>query len=84
MSLSIRRAWVEMLTAPYPYWESGVALHTESVGRNISADKYQAGVAVSLSIRRAWVEIWFIISHMITYFVALHTESVGRNVHFKL
>ena len=79
MSLSARRAWIEIkkvLTNMYLY---GVALRKESVDRN-SLRKITITVDdVSLSARRAWIEI--VISAMTSQIsvVALRKESVDRN-----
>ena len=57
MSLSARRAWIEinMLFSVVKRW--AVALRKESVDRNIGASYGRTAKMVSLSARRAWIEI---------------------------
>ena len=80
MSLSARRAWIEIWTWGWLPVRSGVALRKESVDRNDIP--LQAGYcsSKSLSARRAWIEIargnWY---KAIWYQVALRKESVDRN-----
>ena len=57
MSLSARRAWIEM---PWGGWGARpprVALRKESVDRNLVAPLLATGGSRSLSARRAWIEI---------------------------
>ena len=59
MSLSARRAWIEMPvdTSSINVSESGVALRKESVDRNFYYSDKDADWVRSLSARRAWIEI---------------------------
>ena len=57
MSLSARRAWIE-ITSQVPTWFGiPVALRKESVDRNIIMIIKDAKGITSLSARRAWIEI---------------------------
>ena len=80
MSLSARRAWIEI---EYPYLEQEtlqVALRKESVDRNYYANRDCDWVRVSLSARRAWIEISTVIVILRKRnTVALRKESVDRN-----
>ena len=57
MSLSARRAWIEIPAGCWRDARRAVALRKESVDRNreIYGSSYSA--AMSLSARRAWIEI---------------------------
>ena len=57
LSLSARRAWIEILFRGCYTWIDGVALRKESVDRNYGDDLTFADGVVSLSARRAWIEI---------------------------
>ena len=57
MSLSARRAWIEIVTSIFIVVISSVALRKESVDRNSPILKGSAGGSKSLSARRAWIEI---------------------------
>ena len=57
MSLSARRAWIEMLVKFGMLLPMYVALRKESVDRNISIHTAPKGGDKSLSARRAWIEI---------------------------
>ena len=57
MSLSARRAWIEICVAVIIVMVSVVALRKESVDRNIGASYGRTAKMVSLSARRAWIEI---------------------------
>ena len=58
LSLSARRAWIEIRCACCSVRLLAVALRKESVDRNIDMlFKLVHGVAGSLSARRAWIEI---------------------------
>ena len=57
MSLSARRAWIEILQALKHICERYVALRKESVDRNQQAADITQKVHKSLSARRAWIEI---------------------------
>ncbi len=57
VSLSARRAWIEIrrfCTVPYTLL---VALRKESVDRNCGSKADNAAAGASLSARRAWIEI---------------------------
>ena len=64
MSLSARRAWIEITQRTYHKCDSQVALRKESVDRNINADVSYSIIVKSLSARRAWIEI---IDYIIDY-----------------
>ena len=57
MSLSARRAWIEITLAACIVPSSLVALRKESVDRNIREDVSYSIIIKSLSARRAWIEI---------------------------
>ena len=57
VSLSARRAWIEMDGAYLVDDIDYVALRKESVDRNVSNLNMSCSVAKSLSARRAWIEI---------------------------
>ena len=57
MSLSARRAWIEIRRAIRPATGRPVALRKESVDRNVVGDVMGKALAESLSARRAWIEI---------------------------
>ena len=57
MSLSARRAWIEMLNNDLANIELTVALRKESVDRNTKAGNKISGNQGSLSARRAWIEM---------------------------
>ena len=67
LSLSARRAWIEIYFWHCCSSQSRVALRKESVDRNTSIDNITKGIFESLSARRAWIEMvlarsWFIAS----------------------
>ena len=57
LSLSARRAWIEMLKIGLMLVVSLVALRKESVDRNYKERPGQKARPKSLSARRAWIEI---------------------------
>ena len=57
MSLSARRAWIEMSGRTFEGQEYQVALRKESVDRNWCALPPKQALFASLSARRAWIEI---------------------------
>ena len=58
VSLSARRAWIEIFDVSLDYKEVLVALRKESVDRNALASLFSVGFCLgSLSARRAWIEI---------------------------
>ena len=58
LSLSARRAWIEILLLRSQYRLDSVALRKESVDRNVKADTRKHFEVMSLSARRAWIEIF--------------------------
>ena len=65
LSLSARRAWIEIKTFKNVYYSWCVALRKESVDRNFGVFAIAVGFLESLSARRAWIEmliIFFILS----------------------
>ena len=56
-SLSVRRAWIEIIMQTKIVIGCVVALRKESVDRNANVDCEALGRLVSLSVRRAWIEI---------------------------
>ena len=79
MSLSSRRAWIEIDVTGLGELDNGVALLTESVDRNIVIDIESHSNLLSLSSRRAWIEMPYAIMRSTLPQVALLTESVDRN-----
>ncbi len=61
LSLSARRAWIEMSRASSPSPASSVALRKESVDRNSFFNTQISKVKKSLSARRAWIEIKYVV-----------------------
>ena len=57
MSLSARRAWIEIDFAGSAWVSEFVALRKESVDRNMLSLSFLSAVGSSLSARRAWIEI---------------------------
>ena len=57
MSLSARRAWIEIFWGSGSFFAMYVALRKESVDRNLVAQVLAVGGSWSLSARRAWIEI---------------------------
>ena len=60
VSLSARRAWIEIPSSLDDILAGVVALRKESVDRNIYKQIAQLASLKSLSARRAWIEIWHI------------------------
>ena len=58
VSLSARRAWIEMSGADVGGAGQCVALRKESVDRNCALPRAVASFTLSLSARRAWIEIY--------------------------
>ena len=80
MSLSARRAWIEMLLNPSKSsMPIPVALRKESVDRNTYGRAVLRIVSVSLSARRAWIEMPSSALKCTKSPVALRKESVDRN-----
>ena len=84
LSLSARRAWIEIGCAWVQEFPELVALRKESVDRNRACITTITICTASLSARRAWIEI--VISAMTGQIsvVALRKESVDRNLLFRL
>ena len=57
MSLSARRAWIEIPVLSLPFGAVWVALRKESVDRNIVEIHPDGRLTWSLSARRAWIEM---------------------------
>ena len=57
MSLSARRAWIEIIVRYFRCMCEDVALRKESVDRNVAAHGANHAQDGSLSARRAWIEI---------------------------
>ena len=57
MSLSARRAWIEIAIVSIVIFCIMVALRKESVDRNMRFSPILKGFTGSLSARRAWIEI---------------------------
>ena len=57
MSLSARRAWIEIIHKFKKSKKDRVALRKESVDRNLVGSINRAIDIMSLSARRAWIEI---------------------------
>ena len=64
MSLSARRAWIEIPVLSLPFGAVWVALRKESVDRNIVEIHPDGRLTWSLSARRAWIEITMTISNL--------------------
>ena len=80
MSLSARRAWIEILKHLRSAYNVFVALRKESVDRNYIIKITRTPLRRSLSARRAWIEMS---NHQAVDFslaVALRKESVDRNM----
>ena len=58
LSLSARRAWIEIETPKEQASRRAVALRKESVDRNILMMILSVKMSLSLSARRAWIEIY--------------------------
>ena len=79
LSLSARRAWIEIAWAGAVLWSPAVALRKESVDRNRGNLNFGVDDGASLSARRAWIEIMDDLEPSKTRRVALRKESVDRN-----
>ena len=80
VSLSARRAWIEISVCFNVIVHSFVALRKESVDRNATPVRSQYSHRRSLSARRAWIEITSDVSESESLAeVALRKESVDRN-----
>ena len=80
MSLSARRAWIEIKDIDRPEQTKNVALRKESVDRNKGYRPARTNKEQSLSARRAWIEIKSGLQPLIASLVALRKESVDRNL----
>ena len=81
LSLSARRAWIEIITTHEPTKDEIVALRKESVDRNTLLWDNNTYGTKSLSARRAWIEISLGGDTEKAAEVALRKESVDRNSH---
>ena len=79
MSLSARRAWIEIDSDVNSASGTLVALRKESVDRNITSGQLPTPEPPSLSARRAWIEIPAGCWRDARRAVALRKESVDRN-----
>ena len=79
-SLSLRRAWIEILAPRLADMSAAVALLAESVDRNYKERPGQKARPKSLSLRRAWIEMCFGSYSQCPHWVALLAESVDRNL----
>ena len=80
MSLSARRAWIEIRLRNVPAITLlNVALRKESVDRNDMNNRVIIKTNRSLSARRAWIEIQKRWTKLWRDAVALRKESVDRN-----
>ena len=80
MSLSARRAWIEIDIPPNLDADRAVALRKESVDRNAGYLRSSELASTSLSARRAWIEIvLYGLQGLFVSDVALRKESVDRN-----
>ena len=75
MSLSARRAWIEISTVIVILRKRNVALRKESVDRNFGAVQIVIIVVESLSARRAWIEIY---KYSIPYIYILGRSPQGE------
>ena len=64
VSLSARRAWIEILIFTRQVWLACVALRKESVDRNYIIKITETAPRRSLSARRAWIEILLLRVHL--------------------
>ena len=81
MSLSSRRAWIEISKGKAVKSNNLVALLTESVDWNFNHSVLRVFPIMSLSSRRAWIEIARHCTRSIPRYVALLTESVDWNIY---
>ena len=79
MSLSARRAWIEITYVTRLPRAQVVALRKESVDRNVPGKNLVNSIGLSLSARRAWIEIMSVYGILPVSVVALRKESVDRN-----
>ena len=79
LSLSARRAWIEICGGVSARPLVAVALRKESVDRNNSRIARRQSSVTSLSARRAWIEIACPKKIGRLWVVALRKESVDRN-----
>ena len=79
LSLSARRAWIEIQARASSALSLCVALRKESVDRNTKTISCPMTSTMSLSARRAWIEIAHPHLPELHGWVALRKESVDRN-----
>ena len=82
MSLSARRAWIEIKKIGRPLVAVRVALRKESVDRNVTRGQLPTPEPPSLSARRAWIEMLESKQIDPSVMVALRKESVDRNLFY--
>ena len=83
MSLSARRAWIEIAYGALEGASEIVTLRKESVDRNLKSRQKKNLLWKSLSARRAWIEIYPAkANHQWRQNVTLRKESVDRNKPF--
>ena len=80
MSLSVRRAWIEIQCRPLTSLSS-VSLSVRRAWIEISLGSAIFCLVMSLSVRRAWIEIGMSGLGCRVRHVALRKESVDRNLH---
>ena len=79
MSLSARRAWIEIEDTSGSTYRILRSLSARRAWIEILYQLYDTYAKVSLSARRAWIEIQFVHQSRLHYSVALRKESVDRN-----
>ena len=79
LSLSARRAWIEIFFLVLIQNHDTVALRKESVDRNTITAIVCHPTFGSLSARRAWIEMRMVLFPAPPTMVALRKESVDRN-----
>ena len=83
MSLSARRAWIEILDAKYRHFPQQ-SLSARRAWIEILYQLYDTYAKVSLSARRAWIEMMLSVRLLMSFWlVALRKESVDRNFRHK-
>ena len=82
LSLSARRAWIEIAYGALDGASEIVALRKESVDRNWIPESTIKAPMPSLSARRAWIEMSIMFVNLRVLDVALRKESVDRNFYY--
>ena len=78
MSLSARRAWIEIAACGSAPSANG-SLSARRAWIEIAPERAKNGITKSLSARRAWIEISLLVALLVSLAVALRKESVDRN-----